>query len=150
MNTLLLNVKLIFIKKSDMTKSVFIGLLSLLLIAASAPSTAQTAPPPSIGENTKGEPAIVEPTIDAESKIADEKTVATPKTQTQDAKLSPLGSATIKESKRESGQVYRIELEHSAGAKQIIEENDSDGSIESTSKDIDDTPNLPKWTLGSW
>lgn len=61
-----------------------------------------------------------------------------------------LGNAEITESRRENGQRYRIELDHSGGAKQYIEENDSDGKIESTDNDIEETPNLPKWKLGSW
>lgn len=73
-----------------------------------------------------------------------------PKPKNANTNIGPLGSATVKESRRENGQVYKIELKHSAGAKQTIEKNDSDGSIKSKGKGIDDTPNLAKWTLGSW
>jgi hypothetical protein len=31
-----------------------------------------------------------------------------------------------------------------------MEETGSDGKIESTNNDIEETPNLPKWKLGSW
>ena len=106
-------------------------------------SYAQTSPPPSLGEDTKGEPAVDERTPLGSDDVSD-----------QDQKVSVsdslLGTAKIKESKRENGQRYLIELEHSTGSKQYIEENDSDGKIESTSNDIEETPNLPKWKLGSW
>lgn len=128
------------------------GILASILTAllTSTISLAQTAPPPAMGEETKGQPAIPETSTDA---VTDEAGVNSSNEAGKDVdeeKQSVFGTATIKESRRESGQVYRIELEHSAGAKQVIEENDSDGSIESTNTDIDDTPNLPKWTLGSW
>jgi hypothetical protein len=135
------------------TKLTTIAAALLLLGAASSftiLSHAQTAPPPTLGENTKGQPAVTEEVTspeEAKAKIAKQ----TDSQQSEAQKTaSPLGSATIKESRRESGQVYRVELEHSSGAKQIIEETDSDGSLENTNKGIDDTPNLPKWTLGSW
>ena len=63
---------------------------------------------------------------------------------------SLLGTAKIIESRRESGQIYRIEFEHSFGSKQIIEENDSDGQLASDDNGLDDTPTLSKWRLGSW
>lgn len=150
MNTPLLNAKLSFNRKTNTANIATIGLLSLLLLGASPLSQAQTAPPPSIGEETKGEPAIAESQINVQSQNTEETSKVSKEEQAKVVKVSPLGSATIKESRRESGQVYRIELEHSGGAKQIIEENDSDGSLESTNNGIDDTPNLPKWTLGTW
>ena len=128
------------------------GSILLLLIFFSSNLVAQqeTIAPPAMGEETKGTPAIpegeaqtVEPTVDND----------TPEQSTQNTSNSPLsalGTATITESKRENGQVYRIELEHSLGGKQYIEENDSDGKIQSTSNDIEETPNLPKWKIGSW
>ena len=61
-----------------------------------------------------------------------------------------LGTTRISERRHENGRIYRIELEHSSGSKQVIEEFDSDGKIQSTSNDIEETPNLPKWRLGSW
>jgi hypothetical protein len=125
-------------------KTAFIAILLQLPIVTI--SLAQTAPPPNLGEETKGKPAIAE-TNDVQQSTKQESNDTA---QAVDANVSRFGTATVTESRRESGQVYRIELEHSAGAKQIIEENDSDGSIESTKTDIDDTPNLPKWTLGSW
>lgn len=126
---------------------------ALLIAAGLAWSNlnAQTAPPPTFGENTKGEPAIPE-----ENSIVEKTDKPHPQSNIKDKEKSTsmannfLGEATIKESRRESGQVYRIELQHSAGSKQVIEENDSDGNIESNGIDLEDTPNLPKWKLGSW
>ena len=126
----------------------FVAMLSM-----SSAISAQTAPPPVFGEETKGTPAIpetatqaqIEPTngVAAPDAASDEKT---PKSLTD----TLLGEATITESRRESGQVYMIELEHSSGSKQYIEENDSDGELSSDDNDLDDTPNLSKWKLGSW
>ncbi len=107
--------------------------------------------PPTMGEETKGTPAVIEDQGGNLQPVkADE--VETPKNEEEKKKsvFSALGTTKITESRRESGQVYRIELEHSTGSKQYIEETDSDGKIQSTSNDIEETPNLPKWKLGSW
>ena len=127
-------------------------LLASLLVGFSSQVTAQTAPPPGLDEYTKGEPAVSE-TIELDdyqsikSKGGDG---ADQEAATDPSAGGLLGRAKITESKRDNGQVYRIELEHSSGSRQIIEENDSDGVIESTDNDIEETPNLPKWQLGSW
>lgn len=122
------------------------SLAILLQVSFVTVSAAQTAPPPNLGEETKGKPAIVDTNSD-ESQA--EKSISKTEASAEE-KVSAFGTATVTESRRESGQLYRIELEHSAGAKQVIEENDSDGNIENTESGIDDTPNLPKWKLGSW
>jgi len=123
-----------------------LALIGLTLGSPIAVVQAQTAPPPTLGQDTKGEPALEEPERQSENA---EETAAEQEPSSQ-GNSSPFGTATITESKRENGQVYLIELEHSSGAKQYIEENDSDGNIESESTDIEDTPNLAKWRLGSW
>lgn len=123
-----------------------IVLVGITLCDSTTIAQAQTAPPPSLGQDTKGEPAVEEPEAQSETALG---TSATEEPEPQ-ASTSPFGTATVTESRRESGQVYLIELEHSSGAKQYIEENDSDGNIESEATDIEDTPNLPKWRLGSW
>ena len=104
-----------------------------------------TISPPSIGQKTKGEPAV------EETSVANKSTLDSRDRETE-AKPNPsiFGNASITESRRESGQVYLIELEHSSGSKQYIEETGSDTKIESTSNDIEETPNLPKWKIGSW
>lgn len=119
------------------------GLILVSGVMLSLQSNAQTSPPPSMGEETKGAPAVDERAPIASSDKTDK---AKPKSVSD----SVLGTAKVKESKRENGQRYLIELEHSTGAKQYIEEIDSDGKIESTSNDIEETPNLPKWKIGSW
>lgn len=125
-----------------------LAVVGLLNIASHSTVSADDSAiaPPALGEETKGTPAIPEgspykPEISSETEQADEDEVVS---------NSPFGRAKITESRRESGQVYLIELEHSFGSKQYIEETDSDGKIESTSNDIEETPNLPKWKLGSW
>lgn len=137
------------------TKLPSIAAAAFLLIGASSftlLSNAQTAPPPSIGEDTKGQPASTDETATpekAETQISNKTANSQAKAEPEKA-TSPFGSATIKETRRENGQRYRVEMQHSAGAKQVLEETDSDGSLENTEKGIDDTPNLPKWKLGSW
>jgi hypothetical protein len=121
--------------------------LSLTTLSFTAPSHAQgTIAPPSLGQETKGKPALDE--------LADVEAVNTApanKTATVENRSSSIfGNAKVVESRRESGQLYLIELEHSSGSKQYIEETGSDTKIESTSNDIEETPNLPKWKLGSW
>lgn len=103
--------------------------------------------PPELGQETKGTPAVEEQSA-AEQAITAKR--EKPEEAEEPVSNSIFGNATVTESKRESGQIYLIELEHSAGTKQYIEETDSDGKIESTSNDIEETPNLPKWKLGSW
>ena len=126
---------------------------ALLFSVASLAQQGQTAAPPQLGQETKGIPAVAE---DGQSDSASKQAKATNKSQQAGEKAQRsgldnlLGKAEIKESRRESGQLYRVELKHSAGSTQFIEETDSDGKIESTNNDIEETPNLPKWKLGSW
>ena len=128
----------------------FFAILSTFLITLPSPADSQTAPPPSIGQETKGKPAIPET-----EKISKRSLENSNKGIEEEEKPSALsdslfGTAKIKESRRESGQIYRIELEHSSGSKQIIEENDSDGQLTKDDNGLDDTPTLSKWRLGSW
>ena len=130
-------------------------LFSTALLTASSVN-AQTAPPPAFGEETKGKPAISETNAEEDSaKTAKSaESSSSQDTDNEDGQQSfadnLLGEATITESRRENGQVYLIELEHSSGSKQYIEENDSDGKLSADGNDLEDEPNLPKWKLGSW
>ena len=124
------------------------GILIAVAVSALAalPAHAQEAiAPPAIGQETKGTPAVIESPVTP----APQSEVAVP-AKNKAAVNRVFGTTKITESRRESGQLYLIELEHSSGAKQYIEETDSDGKIESTSNDIEETPNLPKWKIGSW
>jgi len=126
-------------------------LVAALSLVGVSWASAQQAPP-ELGQETKGTPAVEE-TNAAQDQIEVQETTqaeASAEEQPTSGIDSLLGKAEITESKRESGQIYLIELEHSSGSKQYIEEIDSDGKIESTSNDIEETPNLPKWKLGSW
>lgn len=121
-------------------------MLSAALITSA--SNAQTAPPPSFGEETKGIPAVEESVSKSETNTSVSSDADAPSEKSQTSTV--FGSATVIESRRESGQVYSIELQHSNAPSQYIEETDSDGNIEYKSNDLEETPNLPKWKLGSW
>ncbi len=124
--------------------------LAAVLFAAAALLTgtavAQTAPPPNFGEETKGEPAIEE---SVETNSTDASTSEANEGDEEEIE-GGISRATVVESRRESGQVYSIELQHSKAPNQYIEETDSDGNIEYQSNDLEETPNLPKWKVGSW
>ena len=127
--------------------------ISAILFSVANDSVAQTAPPPTLGEETKGQPAINE-RQQLEPKSQTQSTNTTSNSSPKDTNLgiadSLLGTAKITESRRESGQVYRIELEHSSGSTQVLEENDSDGRLSSDNKGLEDAPKITKWRLGSW
>ena len=123
--------------------------VSLMFALTSQAALGQdTIAPPSLGQDTKGTPAYDEksplPVTRAEAEAAAQ--------QESEAEVEQdiLGTASITESRRENGQVYEVEIDHSLGGKQYFEENDSDGSLETTPADLEDTPNLPKWKLGTW
>ena len=123
---------------------------ALLLSTSIFAAQGQTAAPPQLGQETKGIPAVTEEDqADAASKRVKKPQAAAEKGE-RSGLDNLLGKAKITESRRDSGQLYRVELKHSAGSTQYIEETDSDGKIESTNNDIEETPNLPKWKLGSW
>lgn len=112
-----------------------------LMTSLSTTTLAQDATlPPKLGEETKGKPAV-----DETAQLPEEA-----KQQQPAKKETLLGKTKITESRRESGQLYLIEIESATGAKQYIEEFDSNGIIESTPSDIEETPNLPKWKISSW
>lgn len=126
-----------------------ITLASALLLMSHASVAQESLSPPSLGDETKGIPAVAE-TEPLPVEAAEKTTAAQPATK-PDEDYGPLGQATITESRRESGQVYRVELEHSlGGAKQVLEENDSDGQLETRSSGLEEEVNIPKWTIGSW
>lgn len=121
---------------------------------------AQT-PPPTLGQETKGLPADLEEATNSQTPLSEtegERLEQEASLQTEsDNEQKPnnidslLGTATVTESKRQNGQRYRIELEHSLGGKQYLEENDSDGKLEpSGNEENEKNTNIPKWRLGSW
>jgi len=124
------------------TMSAFIiTLCGLLSIAASFQAYATDTAPPTIGQQTKGTPAVPE-SIETPSKSSENSSQASDTEQAN--------TFSSKEYKRENGQVYRLELKHPNAPHQYIDRTGSEGNIESTDNDIEDTPNLPKWKLGSW
>jgi len=126
------------------SRLLIIGLI--FTICSHAVNAQDVLSPPNLGQETKGTPAVDETAPLPKT----EKTLTTQQTSEPDAEQDFLGTASITESRRESGQVYEVEIDHSLGGKQYFEENDSDGSLETTPKDLEDTPNLPKWKLGTW
>ena len=109
-------------------------------------STPDVIAPPSFGEQTKGKPAIAET-----SKPESNNESGDTSTQNNDTvTVNSFGSTTVTEHKRESGQVYLIELDNSLGGKQYLHENDSDGQIGSSIEDNESIKEIPKWKLGSW
>ena len=128
----------------------FGGLLALTFTQASIAQ--ETLAPPSIGEDTKGAPAVIESLpLPSDTTVSNTDEVATDEV-VEEENYGPLGQATITETRRESGgNVTRIELEHSiGGGKQILEENDSDGKLETRSTGLEEEVNIPKWRIGSW
>ena len=126
--------------------------MALLLLTLPTSLWAQDViSPPSLGQQTQGE-AVAESPASAPSTISpkpnDTAQIIDDKPQGVASQL--LGTTQISELRRENGRVYRIELEHSSGSKQTIDEFSSDGKFESTDNDIEDAPSLAKWTLGSW
>lgn len=135
-------------KKISARTTVIILLCSTASFNVTKAIAQDTITPPSIGQATKGTPAIDEVAEDSATiKASKRKQESDPKGAVAQ---SIFGNAKITESRRESGQLYLIELEHSSGSKQYIEQTGSNTKIESTSNDIEETPNLPKWKIGSW
>ena len=123
------------------TMSHFIALYGFISLTVMANAYAESIAPPAIGQETKGTPAVLE-NVTPESTTDNNASNGTIATKD--------GSYNSKEYKRENGQVYRLELQHPNTPNQYIDKTGSDGNIESTDNDIEDTPNLPKWKLGSW
>lgn len=128
---------------------------SLLTVSAMAQTEKATdydvAQPPtverSVGSNDNTEQPAAAPAA-AQSSDNEDATASTSSDDTSNQRL--FGTTKITERKRENGQVYSIELEHSSGSKQYIEDTDADGLSDTRTKDIDDHPNIAKWRIGSW
>ena len=136
-----------------------IALVVALSVIASSATYAQNddlARPPTVGSaSTSSEPASLQASSEAVSGQNTESATSSDLTPQQEVATNTganrlFGKTKITERKRENGQVYSIELEHSSGAKQYIEDNDADGINDSNSNNIDDNPGIAKWRLGSW
>jgi hypothetical protein len=117
--------------------------VAVLLCANLAAQTQDAIEPPSIGQKTKGTPAIVET-----QEVSAVEYQATQQSEANDRSL--FGDAKIIERRRENGQVYRVELEHPLGSRQYIDDDDMDGEIKTDNSSLEEAPNLAKWRLGSW
>jgi len=143
----LLNPKSIIAIRPSTAITTFFLLMTVSFVGttnAETQTTSDTLGPPSLGEQTKGKPAV-----DETPKVPATKANATNE-NTETQVNSAFGSTTVTEHKRESGQVYLIELENSLGGKQYLYENDSDGQIGSSVEDEESITEIPKWKLGSW
>lgn len=136
----------ILLRSALITASAALLLISLPLYA----QTTGTIAPPSLGQETKGETVVIDEFVPDDSANAEATADTSQSTPESKRDNGLLGTTKISELRRDNGQIYRIELEHSSGSKQYIDEFDSDGKIESTTNDIEETPNLAKWRLGSW
>ena len=141
--------------------------VAALLVAASPATLAQSddfdvsAPPkvtatkayelPATSETSNVSPQTTN-SSDAKARSSAEAgtTTSTDVAQPTSGADSLFGKAKITELKRENGQTYSIEIQHSQGAKQYIEDSDADGLTDGKTKDIDETPNIAKWRIGSW
>ncbi len=101
----------------------------------------------SVNENGETEQPTAAPAA-VQSRESAAATTASSSDKADDGRF--FGTTKITEHKRENGQVYSIELEHSSGSKQYIEDTDADGLSDSRTKDIDSHPNIAKWRIGSW
>lgn len=121
-----------------------ISVTSALLLSPLCVFAQDVLAPPSIGQETKGEPTVIEQQVTTD--------LPSDEVNQQDSEQSPdlglLGKTEINEQRRESGQVYRIELKHSSGSTQYIDQ-DTDGDLDNDDG-IEEAPNLAKWRLGSW
>lgn len=115
-------------------------LVAVLLFTTIFVHAQDVSSPPELGQETKGTPAIAETA----------NTITTNEVAAEETENADQNQTKFTELRRESGQIYQIELTHASGSKQYITETDSDGNIESTDNDIEETPNLPKWKIGSW
>ena len=127
------------------------SVLAVTLFCLSFSAHAQTTiAPPALGEDTKGTPAYEESKPLPKKQTPAIEAKALPSENDEEVQQDILGTASITESRRENGQVYEVEIDHSLGGKQYFEKNGSDDSLETTPQDLEDTPNLPKWKLGTW
>lgn len=131
--------------RKPITAACLLALVSTLLVNVA--SHAEALGPPTLGEKTKGTPAVAE--VEVKKASADDASAAETAT-TDTTTKSVFGSTTVTEHKRESGQRYLIELDNSLSGKQYLYENDSDGQIGSSVEDNDSIGDIPKWKLGSW
>jgi len=125
-------------------------IITIALISTNAYSQSDALAPPSIGEQTKGKPAIAE-TIEPSADNSDSSQSNSSNTENQSALNAVINSTTtVTEHKRDSGQVYLIEFENSLGGKQYLDEGISDGKVGSSTEDKENINPIPKWKLGSW
>ena len=124
-----------------------------ILFISNQSSVAQVAPPPGLGEETKGTPAILDNQKSTTPVNQDRSSSANKPGDSKEQKSfadNLLGTAKVTELRRENGQLYRIELEHSSGSKQVLEDNDSDGNFGDDDNSLGNAPKVAKWRIGSW
>jgi len=99
--------------------------------------------PPEISDQASGEPDRA-----ADASTADEEQSAAPEAPTVEPRTEH--GQTITEYRRQ-GQVFMMTVKPRAGPKQYWDDPDGDGQFQrSTSSNVDESINVPKWRLGSW
>ena len=139
---------------SQLSTSQLLAVIAVsMLYLSNQPSMAQVAPPPGLGEETKGTPAVLGDQESTTPDDQDNSSSTNKPSESQEQKSiadSLLGTAKVKELRRENGQIYRIELEHSSGSKQVLEDSDSDGNFGDDDNSLRNVPKVAKWRIGSW
>ena len=119
-----------------------IALIGLMIVIADfeAPLVAQEVPaPPSIGDNTRGEPAELIDTIDASEQSAANQAAITEEAD------------PIETSYRREGHLYELKVSPRIGADQYILDENKDGKIQRVEEGLDTSnANIPKWKIGSF
>ena len=132
------------IKYTARSSFILTTLASIVAVTISAAAIAQDViAPPSLGDQTKGTPAIVET-----EEVSAINSATSEQSQTKTTGL--FADAEITERRYENGKVYRVELEHPMGSKQYIDADNAEGEIKTGDRDYEQAPNLAKWRLGSW
>ena len=131
--------------------------LVLLLLALLTPLSAVQAnddplAPPQV--NQQGETLVPQPSSErlnaqtAQTEEADRAQATT--VQSNSAVDNLLGTTRVTEIRRDNGTPFLIELEHSSGTKQYIQDNDADGLSGSAAQDIEKPAAISSWQIGSW
>ena len=112
----------------------------IAITGVEGPLVAQEVPaPPSLGENTLGEPAELIDTIDAT-----ERSTASQASETED-------TDPIETSYRREGHRYEVKVSPRIGADQYILDENKDGKIQRVEEGLDTSnANIPKWKIGSF
>lgn len=126
------------------TRSVALIIFTIVLVyvipGVGSSLIAQEVPaPPSLGENTRGEPTEIIDTVEVPEKSTTNETVVT-------EEVDP-----IETSYRREGHRYEVKVSPRVGADQYIVDENKDGKIQRVEEGLDTSnANIPKWKIGSF